>query len=174
MFSVFTGMRYSDAFRLKKDEITRTADGNYRVNLVIKKTDKRFDRRMLPEAVALYLKMLSDYPEQSTVLPKLSNQKINEYLKVIANLMNINKRITHHTARHTFATTVMLENGADIKLVSHMLGHRSIKVTESIYARFTRRAEDNSLNKFIKGRNKNVNKITDSAIQDLSSTCQLN
>jgi len=175
LFSVYSGLRYSDAFRLKKDEVTKTKDGNYRINLIVKKTGKRFDRRMLPEATALYHKMLMDYPDQNTVLPTLSNQKINEYLKVIANLMNIKKRITHHTARHTFATTVMLENGADIKLVSHMLGHRSIKVTESIYARYTRRAEDTGLEDFFQKRSK-VTKPTHgvSAIPELTTSISLN
>lgn len=153
LFSVYTGLRYSDAFRLKKDEVTRTSDGNYRINLIVKKTGKRFDRRMLPEAVSLYKKMLKDYPEQSTVLPKMSNQKINEYLKVVAKLMNLKKRLTFHCSRHSFGTQ-MVENGADIKLVSHMLGHRSIKVTESIYARYTRRAEDNGLQDFLQKRSK--------------------
>ncbi|MGE0568087.1 MAG: tyrosine-type recombinase/integrase [Bacteroidia bacterium] len=163
LFSVYTGLRYSDAFRLRREDVRLTEEGYYRIELKMQKTNKHFDRRMLPEAVALYLEMIKHYPNIKTVLPTLSNQKMNEYLKVIANLAGIKKSISHHTARHTFATTIMLENGADIKLVSHMLGHRSIKVTESIYARYTRKAEDEGINNFLNRRSKNkkANKVID-------------
>ncbi len=175
LFSVYTGLRFSDAFRLKKDEVTQTADGNYRISMIIKKTGKRFDRRMLPEAVALYKRLLKNYQGQNTVLPKMSNQKMNEYLKVIANLACIKKRVTFHTGRHSFATSYLLENGADIKLVSHMLGHKSIKVTELIYARYTRIAEDEGIEDFLKRRS-NVKKYVtkDSVILKLTKSISLN
>lgn len=153
LFAAYTGLRYGDAFNLKSDDVTRTADGNYRLSLVIQKTGNKFDRRMLPEAVDLYHQLLREYPNQITLLPKMSNQKMNEYLKVIANLAGIKKKVSCHTARHTFATH-LVENSAPIKLVSHMLGHKSIKVTESIYARFTRRAEDNGIEDFLSKRSK--------------------
>lgn len=70
------------------------------------------------------------------LLPVLSNQKLNSYLKEIADLCGIEKNITFHLARHTFATTMTLAKGVPIETVSKMLGHTNI-VTTQIYARIT-------------------------------------
>ena len=70
------------------------------------------------------------------LLPVISNQKMNAYLKEIADLCEINKNLSFHVARHTFATTVTLSKGVSIESVSKMLGHTSIKTTQ-IYARIT-------------------------------------
>ena len=93
---------------------------------------------MFPEAVAI-MEKYSSYPIVQTTdkaLPVPTNQKFNSYLKEIADLCGINKNLTVHTARHTFATTVTLENGASIESVSKMLGHSDIKTTQ-IYAKVT-------------------------------------
>ena len=72
--------------------------------------------------------------DEKGVLPVLTNQKSNAYLKEIADVCGINKNLTTHLARHTFATTVTLSNGVSIATVSKMLGHRSLKTTQ-IYAK---------------------------------------
>jgi len=64
------------------------------------------------------------------LLPVLSNQKMNSYLKEIADVCGIEKELTYHIARHTFATTVTLNNGVSIESVSKMLDHRNIKTTQ--------------------------------------------
>lgn len=64
------------------------------------------------------------------MLPVFSNQKTNEYLKEIAGICGIDRRLTFHMARHTFATTITLNNGVPIETVSKMLGHKSIRHTE--------------------------------------------
>ena len=64
------------------------------------------------------------------LLPVISNQKMNAYLKEIANLCNIRKVLTFHIARHTFATTVTLENAVPLETVSKLLWHRSIRQTQ--------------------------------------------
>lgn len=69
-----------------------------------------------------------------TVFPVLSNQRMNGYLKEIADICNISKKLTFHIARHTFATTVTLSNGVPIESVSRMLGHTSIRTTQ-LYAK---------------------------------------
>ena len=71
---------------------------------------------------------------RGVVLPVLSNQKMNAYLKEIATICGISKTLTFHIARHTFATTVTLSNKVPIETVSKMLGHRSLKQT-MIYAK---------------------------------------
>lgn len=68
------------------------------------------------------------------LLPIPSNAKLNAYLKEVADICGINKLLTFHIARHTFATTVTLNNGVPIESVSKMLGHKSIKITQ-IYAK---------------------------------------
>lgn len=73
--------------------------------------------------------------KENRLLPVLSNQKINAYLKEIADLCGIKKRLSYHTARHTFAT-MLLSKGVPIESVSKMLGHTNIKTTQ-IYARIT-------------------------------------
>lgn len=72
------------------------------------------------------------------VFPVLSNQKMNDYIKEIIAICDIDKDITFHSARHTFATTVTLENGVPIESVSKMLGHTNVQTTQ-IYARITER-----------------------------------
>jgi site-specific recombinase XerD len=72
------------------------------------------------------------------VLPILSNQKMNAYLKEIADCCGITKRLTFHIARHTFATTITLSNGVPIETVSKMLGHRNLKTTQH-YAKILNR-----------------------------------
>ena len=67
-------------------------------------------------------------------MPVYSNQKLNSYLKEIADLCGIEKPLTFHIARHTFDTTVTLTNGVPIETVSKLLGHTSIKTTQ-IYAK---------------------------------------
>jgi len=71
---------------------------------------------------------------EDSLLPIPSNAKLNAYLKEIADICGIQKHLTFHIARHTFATTVTLNNGVPIETVSKMLGHKSIKITQ-IYAK---------------------------------------
>jgi integrase len=78
-----------------------------------------------------------DHPQclnDDSLLPIPSNAKLNAYLKEVADICGINKHLTFHIARHTFATTVTLNNGVPIESVSKMLGHKSIKITQ-IYAK---------------------------------------
>ncbi|WP_337992849.1 site-specific integrase [Flavivirga sp. 57AJ16] len=75
---------------------------------------------------------------KKTLFPNISNQKLNSYLKEIADLCRIKKNLTFHIARHTFATTITLSNGVPIETVSKLLGHSKIATTQ-IYARVIER-----------------------------------
>jgi site-specific recombinase XerD len=91
---------------------------------------------LLDKAQAI-LKKYKDHPKaisRGSLLPIFSNQKTNEYLKEIAKASKVKKKLTFHTARHTFATTVTLANGVPIETVSKLLGHNKIATTQ-IYAR---------------------------------------
>jgi site-specific recombinase XerD len=85
------------------------------------------------------------------LLPKISNQKVNAYLKIISDLSGLNQQLTHHVARHTFATTICLNNNMPIEILSKLLGHSSIKTTQ-IYGKITQdylRNQINSINQKI-------------------------
>ena len=89
-----------------------------------------------------------DHPKclnQNLVLPILSNQKMNEYLKEISTLCDIEFDLTFHAARHTFATTVTLNNGVPIETVSKMLGHSTIRMTQH-YAKILDSKVSNDMN----------------------------
>ena len=77
---------------------------------------------------------LNNLSAEDKLLPVLSNQKLNSYLKEVADFVQIEKKLTFHVARHTFATTVTLSNGVPIETVSRMLGHTNLKTTQH-YAR---------------------------------------
>lgn len=100
------------------------------------KTDVTARIPLLPPALAI-LDQYHNHPAcviEGKILPVLSNQKMNSYLKEIADVCSISNNLTYHIARHTFATTVTLCNGVPIETVSKMLGHRNIKTTQH-YAR---------------------------------------
>lgn len=96
------------------------------------KTDTTSKIPLLPTAQEIINKY-SEHPvckNEKRLLPILSNQKMNAYLKEIADLCEINKDLTFHIARHTFATTITLSNGVPIESVSKMLGHKNLRTTQ--------------------------------------------
>lgn len=132
LFSCFTGLAYADVKKLKRSEIVKGVDGEMWIFTKRLKTSVPTRVPLLPCAFSL-IKKYADYPvceNMDTCFPVSSNQKMNAYLKEIAEICNINKELTFHIARHTFATTVTLSNGVPIESVSKMLGHTSIKTTQ--------------------------------------------
>lgn len=137
-FSVYTGLRFSDAFSLREENISKGNDGSLWITIEQIKTKEPLHIPMLKPAENIFNKYEEQRKYTGFALPRLSNQKLNLNLQQIANLVGINKKITHHVARHTFATTVTLEKNVDIKTVSKWLGHSTIKATE-VYAQITKR-----------------------------------
>ena len=136
LFCCYTGLSWSDVQDLKPSDITTGIDGEKWIIIYRKKTDNRSPIPILPQAQAIIDKYSND-PEAGAngrLLPVKSNQRMNGYLKEIADISDINKNLTMHLARHTFATTVTLANGVPIETVSKMLGHTSIKTTQ-IYSK---------------------------------------
>ncbi len=101
-----------------------------------KKTKQPGRVPLLPRAMELIKKYSEDARIRvtGTLLPVLSNQKLNAYLKEVATACGIDKPMTFHLARHTFATTLTLTNGVPIETVSKMLGHANLRTTQ-IYAK---------------------------------------
>jgi integrase len=132
LFCCYTGLAYADIKKLKRQEIAIGIDGGFWIFTKRKKTDTSTRVPLLEIAIEI-LDKYKDHPHceaEGTLLPVLSNQKMNAYLKEIADICNITKTLTFHIARHTFATTVTLSNGVPIETVSKMLGHTNIKTTQ--------------------------------------------
>ena len=132
VFSCFTGLAYIDVKQLSQDNIVLGIDGDKWINKNRQKTDTNSKIPLLPTAQYIVNKY-DNHPvckNKGNLLPILSNQKMNAYLKEIATVCGINKELTFHIARHTFATTVTLSNGVPIETVSKMLGHTNLKTTQ--------------------------------------------
>lgn len=136
VFSCYTGIAYGDIMLLTEKNIVKGEDQNLWIITNRKKTGTPVKVPLLSKA----LDIIETYRGArrtsitGTLLPIISNQKINSYLKEIAYLCQIRKHLTFHMARHTFATTVTLTNGVPLETVSKLLGHTKFSTTQ-IYAR---------------------------------------
>lgn len=136
VFSCYTGLSYIDVMQLSEENIQIGIDGNKWVITNRQKTDKKVRIPLLEKAEEIINKYRGHIKVKSlgTLFPVISNQKLNSYLKEIADVTGIKKNLTFHMARHTFATTITLSNGVPIETVSKLLGHTKIATTQ-IYAR---------------------------------------
>jgi site-specific recombinase XerD len=132
LFSCYTGLAYSDVKKLQRTEIQTGIDGFKWLFIQRQKSGSPAAIPLLP-ACLIILERYQSHPkctQSKLVLPILSNQKMNGYLKEMADVCGIHKNLTYHLARHTFATTVTLNNNVPIESVSKMLGHKSLKQTQ--------------------------------------------
>lgn len=132
IFCCFTGLSYADVKKLRRSEIALGIDGEKWIFTKRQKTDTSSHIPILSHAAEI-LDRYNDNPEcenKGLSLPVLSNQKMNAYLKEIADVCGIDKHLTFHLARHTFATTITLSNGVPIDTVSKILGHTTLKTTQ--------------------------------------------
>ncbi|MGH2648477.1 MAG: site-specific integrase, partial [Ginsengibacter sp.] len=132
IFSCYTGLSYIDLANLTTKNITIGIDGEYWIKTSRQKTEVQVNIPLLPKAFQLIQKYRQD-PRVlggENILPLLSNQKINSNLKEIARLCGLDKSLTFHCARHTFATTITLTNGVPLETVSKMLGHTKLTTTQ--------------------------------------------
>ncbi len=130
LFSCYTGLAYSDVEKLTKDDIVKGIDGNLWIKIKRTKTKSLSSIPLLPISQKLVEKYAEVNSSKGKLFPVYSNQRMNSYLKEIADSCGIKKNLTFHIARHTFATTVTLTNGVPIESVSKMLGHKSLKTTQ--------------------------------------------
>lgn len=136
IFCCYTGLAYHEMSSLKEEHIITGFDGNEWIKMKRQKTNKMISVPLLPQAKNI----LDKYNEvQDYALPKFSNQKINSYLKEIAGIVGIEKSISHHMARKTFASTVLLYNDVPMEVVSELLGHSSIKITQDYYGKIVQK-----------------------------------
>ena len=148
IFSCFTGLAYIDVKALTYDKIMRLAD----VDWIISKRVKTVTpiNVVLSDGAKRIIEKYKDYPKKKKghVFPVFSNQKTNQYLKEIATACGIDKELTFHMARHTFAT-LTLSKGVPIESVSRMLGHTNIRTTQ-IYAKITNKKIEHDMALFFK------------------------
>lgn len=132
LFSCFTGLAYIDVKNLTKSHINYGIDGEKWIFTHRQKTESASKIPILP-VTQMIIDKYENHPQSNNedkLLPILSNQKMNAYLKEIASVCEIEKELTFHIARHTFATTVTLTNGVPIESVSKMLGHKNLRTTQ--------------------------------------------
>lgn len=136
VFSCYTGLAYIDVKKLKRAEIEGNDEMGFWIRTRRQKTGGRANIPLLdiPMSIIRNYCQLELLDAEEPILPILSNQKMNAYLKELADLCNIQKQLSYHVARHTFATTVTMMNGVPIETVSKMLGHKNIHSTQH-YAR---------------------------------------
>lgn len=136
IFCCYTGFAYVDVYKFPYNAVSKGIDGNTWLSTSRQKTGTKENVPLLPIPLEI-IEKYRDHPyclRYDKLLPVNSNQRYNGYLKEIAEICGIKKKITTHIARHTFATTVTLANGVPIETVSAMLGHKDIRTTQ-IYAK---------------------------------------
>lgn len=136
IFAAFTGMAFIDVQQLAPEHIVRDNNGNLWIRKPRQKTKNMCNIPLLdiPQEI---LRKYADHPtcrKKGVLLPVPCNQKMNSYLKEIADICMIRKNLTTHCARHSYATSVCLANGVSLENVAKMLGHANIKMTQH-YAR---------------------------------------
>ena len=136
IFAAFTGLAFIDVQQLAPEHIVRDNNGNLWIRKPRQKTKNMCNIPLLdiPQEI---LRKYADHPtcrKKGVLLPVPCNQKMNSYLKEIADICMIHKNLTTHTARHSYATSVCLANGVSLENVAKMLGHSNIKMTQH-YAR---------------------------------------
>jgi site-specific recombinase XerD len=151
IFSCYTGLSYIDVMNLNEDNI---AIGIDKGRWIITNRQKTHNKVKIP-ILSIAEELIEKYEghiktkKTNTLFPNISNQKLNSYLKEIADLCGIKKNLTFHIARHTFATTITLSNGVPIETVSKLLGHTKIATTQ-IYARVIERKVSDDIGKLKK------------------------
>lgn len=137
IFCCYTGLGFAEMMNLKKSDIVQGFDSKLWLDIKRNKTQKSYRVPLLKNA----LEIVEVYTTDSTqyVFPRISNPKFNAYLKEIADIVGIQKNLTHHIARKTFATTVLLYNDVPMEIVSELLGHSKMSTTQEYYGKIVQK-----------------------------------
>lgn len=145
LFSIYTGLHYADAMSLTDDNLVVGIDGKAWISYVRGKTGKRIQIPLLDKAQALLIKFKTTRNIKGFLLPRISNQKMNSYLKEVADVLKIDMILTHKIARKTFGSILLFHN-VPIKVVSELMGHSSTLITERHYAKLDTRKLGEAMN----------------------------
>ncbi len=145
LFCCFSGLRFSDVYKMKWGEITMSQDGNVQLETMMKKTGKTIWVPLSDNALR-WLPERGDASDDDRVFANLPDQASNadSRLKTLISHAGITKHVTFHVARHTFAT-LTLQYGADLYTVSKLLGHSNIRTTQ-IYAKIVDESKRRAVN----------------------------
>lgn len=132
VFCCYTGLAYKEMANLKPKDLVLGFDGKKWINIYRQKTSRKYEIPLLSKGEEI----LDKYNEE---LPIISNQRFNAYLKEIADIVGIEKKLTHHLARKTFASTILLYNDVPMEIVSELLGHSEMQTTQNHYAKVVKK-----------------------------------
>jgi integrase/recombinase XerD len=132
IFCCYTGLAYNEMAHLEKQNIQIGFDNINWIQMKREKTQRQISIPILPKAQEIIEKYSTD---SNRIFPSISNQKFNSYLKEISAIAGIEKRLTHHIARKTFASTVLLYNDVPMEIVSELLGHSNMVITQESYGK---------------------------------------
>lgn len=149
LFSCYTGLAYQELSQLRKTHIKTDNKGMLWIEMIRQKTKRPMSVLLLPKALEI-LNCYNYLNNDGPLLPVISNQKLNVYLKELGSEVGIAKHLTHHVARKTFATTVLLNNDVPIDVASFLLGHSKVSTTEEFYGRVQKDRVILHLNKIFK------------------------
>ncbi|WP_223557929.1 site-specific integrase [Chryseobacterium lathyri] len=143
IFCCYTGLAYTEMATLKESNIQTGFDDNKWLYIKRQKTKKSYEVPLLAKASDI----LDKYRTEDQLLPVVSNQRFNSYLKEIAEIVGIDKTLTHHIARKTFASTILLFNNVPMEIVSELLGHSEIGITQQHYAKIVKEKVSEEMSK---------------------------
>lgn len=143
VFCCYTGLAYAEMSSISKKHLEKGFDGNTWIRMFRQKTNSIVSVPLLSKAKEI----LDKYSNDDELLPIITNQKFNSYLKEIAIIVGIDKRLTHHVARKTFATTVLLFNNVPMEIVSELLGHSKMQITQKHYAKVVQKSVSKEMKK---------------------------
>lgn len=144
IFCCYTGLAYNEMTNLEKQNIQIGFDSINWIQMKREKTQRQISIPILPKAQEIIEKYSTD---SNRIFPPISNQKFNSYLKEISTITGIEKRLTHHIARKTFASTVLLYNDVPMEIVSELLGHSNMTITQESYGKVVQRKVSEEMNK---------------------------
>jgi integrase len=148
IFCCYTGLAYFEMVNLEDKHIIKGFDGNLWIRMDRQKTNREFSIPILPKA-HIIINKYKDI-ERKEIFPKVSNHKFNSYLKEIAEIVGLEKNLTHHIARKTFASTVLLYNDVPMEIVSELLGHSKMSITQDHYGKIVQKKVSEEMSKLNK------------------------
>jgi integrase/recombinase XerD len=146
IFCCYTGLAYYEMANLEKQNIQIGFDNINWIQMKREKTQRQISIPILPKAQEIIAKYSTD---SNLIFPSISNQKFNSYLKEIAAITGIEKRLTPHIARKTFASTILLYNDVPMEIVSELLGHSNMVITQESYGKIVQKKVSEEMKKLI-------------------------
>ena len=143
IFCCYTGLAFLEMSTLERKHIIIGSDKKKWISITRQKTNKKYEIPLLKKAELI----LQKYEGGEKLLPRISNQRFNSYLKEIAEIVGIQKNLTHHIARKTFASTILLYNDVPMEIVSELLGHSEMSITQNHYAKVVKAKLSESMSK---------------------------